>query len=99
MAAKKPLSKSLLPPLVVPPQPVAASQDEFDRLSSEAQAAILFSWSDFWFRPTPAIAPMSGTPIVMPAPSTDGETRSTAGWKQAPTTEERESICDDWKKY
>jgi len=90
--------KSLLQPLSVPPRPTVASQHEFDTLSLEAKASILFSWSEFWFRQTPAVAPMSLTPIVIPNPSTDGETRSTVGWRQAPTADERESM-DDWKKY
>ena len=89
------------PPLSVPPRPTVASQHEWDTLSPEAKASILFTWSGFWFRPTPAAAPISGAvPIVLPIPSTDGETRSTGGWKQAPTTEERESMSDGtWKQF
>jgi hypothetical protein len=89
----------LLPPLSSPPRPVVASQHEWDMLSPEAKASILFSWSEFWFRQTPAASPTyTGSRIVIPVPPTDGETSSTAGWKQAPTAEERESMRDDWKK-
>jgi hypothetical protein len=95
-AREKPLEQ---PPLSVPPRPTVASQHEFDMLPPEAQAAILFSWREFWVRPTPAAGPTDPGPrIVIPVPPTDGETRSTSGWKPSPTAEERESM-DDWKKY
>src|SRR5712664_2776817 len=88
------------PPLSVPPRPTVASQHEWDTLSPEVKASILFSWSEFWFRQTPAVAPMSGTPIVVPVPSTDGETSSTVGWKQGLTAEELESMRDgNWKIF
>jgi hypothetical protein len=89
----------LLPPLSAPPRPVVTSQHEFNMLSPEAKASLLFSWSEFWFRQTPAVAPKSSTSIVVPIPLTDSETLSTEGWKQPPTTAERESLRDDWKKY
>jgi len=88
------------PPLFVPPRPTVASQHEWDTLSPEAKASILFTWSEFWFRQTPAVAPMASMPIVVPIPSTDGETSSTGGWKQGPTAEERESMSDGtWKQF
>ena len=94
--AQPPLSVSL----AAQPQPVAASQHDWNMLSPEVNASILFSWSEFWFRQTPAVAPMSGTPIVVPVPSTDGETSSTVGWKQGLTAEELESMRDgNWKKF
>jgi len=98
-AREKPLEQ---PPLSVPPpaqsQPVAASQHDWDMLSPEVQASILFSWSEFWFRQTPAVAPMASMPIVLPIPSTDGETSSTVGWKQSPSADEREAMRDgNWK--
>ncbi len=92
------MSDPLLPSPVVPPKPTVASQHEWDLLSPEAKASILFCWSEFWFRPTPAAAPTDpGTRIVIP--STDGETQSTVGWNQPPTVEERESTRDEsWKR-
>ena len=70
-------------------------------LSADAQARALFAWSEFWLnRSTPAVTSGPRTRIVIPVPSTDGETPSMAGWKQAPTAEERESMRDEnWKKY
>jgi hypothetical protein len=92
------MHEPLLPPLVVPPQPTVRSQYEWDLLSPEAKAAALFAWSDFWFRPTPAVAPTDpGTRIVIP--STDTETPSVNGWKQEPTPEEKQSLSDGiWKR-
>jgi hypothetical protein len=88
-------------PLSVPPAPTVSSKFEWDTSSEEAKARALYAWSEFWLnRGTPAVAPMSGVPIVIPLPSTDGDSASTAGWKQGPTAEERESMQDgNWKNY
>ncbi len=85
-------------PLSAPLLPIVRSQHEWDMLSPEAKASILFSWSEFWLnRSTPATAGTSSTPIVLPIPSTDGET-STVGWKQSPSADEREAMRDgNWK--
>lgn len=82
--------------------PTARSQDEFNRLSPDAQARIIQAWSDFWFSPAPAASVPSNARIEISAlaiPSPD-DTRSTANWKQAPTEEERKSMdSNEWKKY
>ena len=83
---------------VVPPKPTVACQADWDLLSAEEKARVLYTWQNFWFQPAPACELSGSNPIVLP---TARERRTSDGdGKQPPTREELESLhSDDWKRF
>jgi hypothetical protein len=74
--------------------PMARTPAEWNAMSDEERARLLFAWSDKWIQSSPAIARVSGTPIALPAFRQDDANE----WKGPISDAEREAMrSDDWK--